>query len=323
MIEKFFRKWVFDNFLKIDLNPVEISIANDSLTSKYAQGLKTSLISGLFIFPTLLFVDTSVLSSVLIPITMVSGTAWFAVSLVNIKKKFEPFGNELTIDLYKAFMTSLIFLSLMTLVSLNPLMFTGITTWGKMFPWLSTVAGIVGTILVFKMIYDVFLGATKYDMNDSMLTGQSEAAQQFFTKSLDFSHQVTDLIRRDNNIQTTNYYISDGFSRILNTIAAIQDQRGKSSSKARKLNDEVLNVLKNPALSQKEVDKIFLNSLFGFKELLNKSSGSAKKIGYVDIEIDCLKNNFKENDRIKALRYATIFTLLYEIITDEGQDIFL
>lgn len=322
-MEKFFRKFIFHNFFKIDLNPVEISIANDSLTSKYSQGLKTSLISGLFIFPTLLFVDTSVLSSVLIPITMVSGTAWFAVSLVNIKKKFEPFGNELTIDLYKAFMTSLIFLSLMTLVSLNPQIFARITIWGKMVPWLSMVAGIIGTVLVFKMIYDVFLGATKYDMNDSMLTGQSEAAQQFFTKSLDFSHQVTDLIRRDDNIQTTNYYISDGFSRIFNTIATIQDQRGKSSSKTRKLNDQVLTVLKNPALSQKEVDKIFLNSLYGFKELLNKNNGSAKKIGYVDIEVDCLKNNFKENDRMKALRYATIFTLLYEIITDEGQDIFL
>ena len=116
MIENFFRNSVFNNFLKIELNPVEVAIANESLISKYTRGLKSSLIAGVLIIPTLLFVDTSVLSSVLIPITMVSGTAWFAVSLVNIKRKFEPFGNELTVDLYTAFMTSLVFLALMSLI---------------------------------------------------------------------------------------------------------------------------------------------------------------------------------------------------------------
>ena len=91
MLDKFFRRLVFKNFLKIDLTAIERATAEESLTTKYTRGLRESLIYGLLIIPTLLFVDTSVLSSVLIPITMVSGTAWFAVSLINIKKKFEPF----------------------------------------------------------------------------------------------------------------------------------------------------------------------------------------------------------------------------------------
>ncbi|MBI2414650.1 hypothetical protein HYV31_02300 [candidate division WWE3 bacterium] len=323
MLENYFKNSVFNNFFKIELNPVELSIAKESITSKYTQGLKASLLYGVLIIPTLLFVDTTVLGSVLIPITMVSGTAWFAVSLVNIKRKFEPFGNELTIDLYRAFTTSLMFLALMALISLNSQIFGRVTAWGINYPLVSYVAGLIGTLLVFKMIYDVFLGATKYDMNDSMLTGQSEAAQQFFTKSLDFSHQVTDLIRRDENIQTTNYYISDGFSRIFNTIMMIQQQRGVSFTKAQNLNEQILTVLKHPDMPQEEVEKIFFSSLLGFKDLLNKNNNSAKKIGYVDIEIECLKSNTAESSRIKALRYATVFTLMYEIVTDEGQDIFV
>ena len=160
-------------------------------------------------------------------------------------------------------------------------------------------------------------------MNDAMLTGQNEAAQQFFTNSMSFSYQVTDLIRRDDNIQTTNYYISDGFSRIFNTMTIIQEEKGKDFSKAKKLNELVLRILRNPQMNQKEVWVTFLTALLGFKDLLNPNNNAAKKIGYIDIEIDCLKNNNKESDRAKALRYATIFTLLYEIITDEGQDIFL
>jgi len=323
MLQKYFNKLVFRNFFKIELSPVELAIANESISTKYTQGLKESLISGVLVIPTLLFLDTSVLSSVLIPITMVSGTAWFAVSLINIKRKFEPFGNELTIDLYRSFMTSLIFLGLMTFISLNSSLFEIIIATGTQSPWLVIVSGALGTIVVLKMIYDVFLGATKYDMNDSMLTGQSEVAQQFFTKSLNFSHQVTDLIRRESAVQTTNYYISDGFSRIFNTVMMIQHQKGKSTKKAKMLNNEVLKVVKNPEMYQKEVNKILLSSLLGFKSLLNSKNSSAQKIGFIDIEISCLKNNEKESDRAKALRYATIFTLLYEIITDEGQDIFL
>src|SRR3972149_3514668 len=102
MLDNFFRKVVFRSFLKIDLNAGELATAEESLTTKYSRGVKESLFYGILVVPTLLFVDTGVLSSVLIPITMVSGTAWFAVSLVNIKQKFGSFGNELTIDLYRS-----------------------------------------------------------------------------------------------------------------------------------------------------------------------------------------------------------------------------
>ena len=84
--ENYFRNTIFKSFLKIELNTDEVAVAENSLKNKYTRGAVESIIYGLICIPTLLFVNTSILTSVLIPITMVSGTAWFAVSLINIKR---------------------------------------------------------------------------------------------------------------------------------------------------------------------------------------------------------------------------------------------
>jgi len=118
-LENIIRKLLFKDFFEIELTGSEKATAEESISDKYTSGLFSSILLGLLSFPTVLFIDVSILVSVLIPITMVSGTAWFAVSLVNIKKKFESFGNDLTKDLFRSFCTSLIMLSLIAFASLN------------------------------------------------------------------------------------------------------------------------------------------------------------------------------------------------------------
>ena len=318
---RFLKDTIFKEFFTLPLTPVETEISQEAVNRKYSPTIVSSVFWAFLTIPAAIFLDLSTITLVLVPIAMVTGSAWFAISLSVVKAKFAGFGNTLTQNILESFVTSLLFMLFMAVISLlqNNLHFLQVYNNSLT----QTIAAILTMMTIIRIVYLIIVGSIKYDMNDAMLTGQNEAAQEFFTRSMNFSYQVTDLIRRESNIQATNYYISDGFSRIFNTAIILQKNKGKDSTKAERLNELVLQVLKSPEMEQNKVHRIFLEVLLGFKELLNPNNKAARKIGYVDIEMDCLQKNPKEGNRAKALRYATIFTLLYEIVTDEGQDIFL
>ncbi len=320
MLDNFFRKIVFKNFLKIDLNAIELATAEVSLSTKYARGTKESLVYGLLIIPTLLFVDMTVLGSVLIPITIVSGTAWFAVSLVNIKQKFGPFGNELTVDLYRSFTTSLIFLSLMTLVSLNSLLFSPISIWGKQYAILALISGVIGTILVFKMIYDVFSGATKYDMNDSMLTGQSEAAEKYFKKSLSLLNSCADHLKTGISTDMSGYYMGLAFFEVFNYILASKGDHPEIQT----LITEASLLKSQPPKSKKEiVAKCVAFIQKCLTQVTNHSdSNTNKSYKNIQLELSSIRINSSESQGVFNLRLATILEEMEDMLAGQGEMLF-
>lgn len=320
MLEKFFRNIVFKNFFKIDLNAIEISTAEESLKTKYTEGLKESLVYGLLIIPTLLFVDTSILSSVLIPITMVSGTAWFAVSLINIKKKFESFGNELTIDLYRSFITSLIFLGLMTLISLNSKVFSGLTIWGGQYPLLSVLAGVIGTLLVLKMIYDVFLGATKYDMNDSMLTGQSEAAEKYFKRSLSLLNSCASHLRTEIPAEMAGYFSGLAFYEVFNYILLSKGENPET----RKLIKETEELKSKPPKTKREMTSTCVSLVEQFLMNVTNLADNRTKKSYknIQLELTTMRENSSESQAVFNLRLATILEEMEDMLASQGELLF-
>ncbi len=320
MLESFFRKIVFRRFLEIDLNAVEKATAEESLTSKYTRGTAESLLYGALMLPTLLFVNTSILSSVLIPITMVSGTAWFAVSLVNIKKKFEPFGNELTIDLYRAFITSLVFLGLMTLVALNFPLFAPITVLGNSYPILGRLSGITGTLLVLKMIYDTFLGATKYDMNDSMLTGQSEAAEKYFKRSLSLLNSCASHLKAGATAETAGYFAGLAFYEVFNYIIMARGEQPET----RRLVEETEKLKATPPVTKREIAERCGQLVSEFlKSVRNLADVSTRK-SYQNImlELRAIQKNSNESQAVFNLRLATIFEEMEDMLTSQGEMLF-
>lgn len=320
MLESFFRNIVFRSFLKIDLNAVEMTTAEEALTTKYVRGAKESLMYGLLIIPTLLFVDTSILSSVLIPITMVSGTAWFAVSLINIKKKFEPFGNELTIDLYRSFLTSLIFLSLMTLVALNKFIFSPIESWGEQYPLLSFVAGGIGTLLVLKMIYDVFSGATKYDMNDSMLTGQSETAEKYFKRSLSLLNSCASHLRTGISADTTGYFAGLAFYEVFNYILLSKGEQPE----VRQLVSNTELLKSQPPKTKKEIASkcVYLIEQFLINVTNLADNRTKKSYKNIQLELSSVRENTNESQAVFNLRLATILEEMEDMLAGQGEMLF-
>ena len=96
------RKTLLKNFLEIHLTSSERELAEEAIEQKYTVAIYSSVFYCILLIPCLLLLETSIVISVLIPTTMVAGTAWFSVSLASLKEKFANFGLELTVDLFNA-----------------------------------------------------------------------------------------------------------------------------------------------------------------------------------------------------------------------------
>ncbi|MBP9817893.1 CYTH domain-containing protein [Candidatus Shapirobacteria bacterium] len=322
MLQTFFERITFKNFFRIDLTTTERNTAYESLNEKYTKGLRESLIYGLIALPCILFIDISLLVSVLIPITMVSGTAWFAVSLVNIKKKFENFGNELTKDLYRTFCTSLILLTLISIVSLNNKLFSVIIEFGSSSSIIVFLSGLMGTMVVAKMIYDVFAGATKYDMNDSMLTGQNEAAEKYFRRSLSLLSSCADSLRKSNvSIGVSSYHLGLAFYEIFNYV--------KISKGASDEINEMINlsetVKSSPPTTLKSMRDVSIDLIEKvMSAITNKQEkNTIKSLRNVQAELTSIKNNKSEEIDLLNLRLATILEEMEDLLMSQGEALFM
>ncbi len=321
IVKNILKKLLFKGFFEIELTNTEKNTAEESLSDKYVNGLMTSAMLGILSIPAILFLDVSLLVSVLIPITMVSGTAWFAVSLVNIKRKFENFGNDLTKDLYRSFCTSLVLLSLIALASLNSTALKPLIELGQSSTIVIALSGVIGTLVVLKMIYDVFSGATKYDMNDSMLTGQNESAERYFRKSLSLLNScATNLRLGGQDIGVTAYYFSLAFYEVFSYIKTIKGEDTDIDEALVKAESLKL----NPPTSQ---DQLVSNTTTFIELFVDKVSNIqeksvAKSIKSIKNEIVAVKNN-GTSLALFNLRLSTILDEVEDLLVSQGEALFI
>ncbi len=319
IIDPLIRKTILRNFFKIDLSTLERDIADESVVKKYSRSVRNALILVILAIPPILFLDYGTLVSVLIPITMVSGTAWFAISLASVKKKFENFGLELTINMFNSFVASLALLLLLTLFSLNQDLFMPAIAWGAQYPWLQLVSGLLGTFVVLKIVYDMFAGSLRYDVNDAMLTGQSEAAELFFKKSLSFLHASAENLRAGKGLEVANYYIGVSFFEIFTFIKKYTDDKNFQVAL-----EKALKLKHKPGMSQDEADKISLDLIKVFIQKCNNVSDEKAKKSFENIkdELDSLSCDRCESQPMVDTRFSIIFEEIAEMLETQGESLF-
>ncbi|PIN76143.1 hypothetical protein COV18_00830 [Candidatus Woesearchaeota archaeon CG10_big_fil_rev_8_21_14_0_10_37_12] len=315
----FLEKVILKGFFKIELSGNERAIALESIRDKYAKSIRRSIIVSLLILPTIFFLDTELLALVLIPITMVSGTAWFAISLANIKKKFESFGLELTTNMFTSFVSSLSLLAILAIYSLNNDLFSPISNLRTYSPLIPIIAGILGSIAMLKIIYDLFIGALKYDINDSMLSGQHEAAEKFYKRSLSSLHFAAENLRSGKGLQVANYYIGVSFDEVFGFIKRKSGEINGIDNlikKAHELRD-------NPNMTQKNADAISIELLENFIKKCKNVQGNAKKnYDAITREIHALKTKINEDQSMIDTRFAMIFEEMADLLENQGESLF-
>ena len=321
MFTDFVSKKILGRFFEIGLTTNERSVAEESVREKYAKAAQVTVIYMLLSILPILFLDTSTIISVLIPITMVAGTAWFAISLANMKQKFEDFGLELTKNLFEAFSVSLGLLLTLSVFSLAEPFWAD---WAAALPnqdaW-QLLAFAVGSFIVGNIIYKIFIGSIKYDINDAMLTGQNEAAERFYRKSLSLLHSVSESLRSGKSLQVANYYIGVAFFEIFAFMKSVGVMNGKLAGYVEQSNK----LVKNPSMQQAEADKISLTLIESFVSYCKYPDGheSEKSLEAIRDELWCLNNNDGEGQEMADTRFAIIFQEIASLLEGQGETLFV
>ncbi len=320
MLKHILYKFILKNFFKIDLTSVERDVAVESVELKYYKATRDALIYGILAIPSLLFMDYAVLASVLIPTTMVSGTAWFAVSMSNVKKKFEKFGLELTVDMFRSFVTSLVILGLLVLVSLNPKIFSGLTQWGVNRFAVVLISGLLGTAVVFKLIYDIYLGALKYDINDTMFAGQTEAAEKYYKKSLSLLNSCAENLRLGKGPEVANYHIGLAFYEIFTYIITTKG----ADDEFHLLLKDAENLKSNPMISRDRSEKISTHLIEKFLMYSTNIADEKTRKSYrnIQLELNCIRSNKNELQAIRDTRLSVIFEEMACMLENQGESLF-
>lgn len=329
MLEKLIRKYLLQNFFKIDLSNVEKAMANEAITHKYVPAIFRSILYSLFLLPSLLLLDTSIVVSVLIPTTMVAGTAWFSVSLASMKKKFENFGLELTIHLFVAFTLSLVMLFLATLTSLTHDLWINYVRAITANTFTNSIAALFALIVVGKLLFEIFAGSLKYDINDAMLTGQNEAAEKFFKQSLSILYTTSQHLRTGMQLQVANYSLGLAFYEVFNEIKKV---RKGDSENIEILINTANKLINNPSMEQKEADKLVLGLIKSFVDSCTQDKDVAEHKSFKAIkdEIVCIERNIPKGEKDPGFeiqqtvdtRMSIVFSEMSNLLVEFGPGLF-
>ena len=313
----FIKKFILQNIIKLDLSIDEKRITESAIQSKYAPSLKEAILVSIIIIPAALFLDTNVLMTVLIPITMVTGTAWFAISLASMRKKFEAFGLELTASMFKSFVSSIGILGVLSVVSFTSGFYNEFIEFGKENVYIQIVSSVLGALVVIRILWNVFAGSMKYDMNDAMLTGQAEVAERFFRKSLSLLHQSAENLRKGKKLEVANYYIGTAFYEVFSFIKKSVGSNSKINNLLRK--SEV--IIGNPHIDQKEADNESIKLIEGFLDFCVEGQEAEENIKSIKNELRIIKRS-GENQEMVDIRFSVIFDAIAELIDIQGGGLF-
>lgn len=329
MIEALIRRFVLRKFFGIALTGVERELAEDAVVSKYVVAVRQSVIYSILMLPALVLLDTNIVVSVLIPTTMVAGTAWFSVSLASLKKKFEGFGTELTTNLFVAFTLALSMLFLSTAFSLTEDLWKPRVLALHLPSYANAVSACLSLLVVGKLLLSIFKGSLQYDINDAMLTGQNEAAERFFKKSLSLLNEASNALKLDRGLEVANYTIGVAFFEVYTNIK--EEIEGRDSAKIDIFIGKANKLISSPAMSQKQADDISRELIREFLRICLQSGGSGsdlteeirnhKSFGAVEFELGCLDEN-EEDQQMVDTRMSVIFSEIANLIDVFGPQLF-
>lgn len=322
VVEELLRRLILKEFFKIQLSQLEAETAAKALRAKYVPAVWSALLYGALLLPAVFILDTSIVVSVLIPTTMVAGTAWYAVSLASMKKKFESFGLELTTDLFVAFALSLTMLFLATTASVART--AGVELpWSVTWRWLRYGAGILALGAVGKLLFAIFAGSIKYDINDAMLTGQNEAAERYFKTSLSLLHTTAQALRSSRSLQVANYSIGLAFYEVFSKCKGLYGG-GFRGGHLEEWMAVANRLIRSPAMGKKDADALALQLVNAFVQACCQSAAVTGHKSYIAVmdEITCLTDNEDEEQAMTDTRMAIVFTEISNLLEEFGMNLF-
>jgi hypothetical protein len=322
LLERLLRRVILGEFFRIPLSRLEAETAEKALRFKYAPAVRYALAYGILLVPAVVMLDTSIVVSVLIPTTMVAGTAWYSVSLASMKKKFENFGMELTTDLFVAFALSLVMLFLATSASLAKTVGVELSPRYTL-SWAKYGAAALALVAVGKLLYAIFAGSIKYDINDAMLTGQNEAAERYFKASLSLLHTTSAALRHSRSLQVANYSIGLAFYEVFSNVKVLYEGR-VLGAKLSEWIESSNRLIRNPSMGKEEADGLALELVRAFAAACFQTPSVTEHKSYMALrdEIKCIAENTGEEQAMTDTRMSVVLTEISNLLEEFGLSLF-
>lgn len=265
--------------LELDPNPKERGMIEESIRGKYIPATRNSIIAaGLGVPGIVTSPDAATIMIILTAVFTTTGVAWFTMSLKEVKEKFSPFGTQLTSYMLQAFLSTL----LMTVISAGYTLASpeiqAIFNWAteagvklEMPNGLGIVAAKTGTLLSGSFAIKRLVSAViKFDANDAMLTGSSDAAKKFFEKSISTLRDASRILKDKHSLESANLQIgtalNDYYEYLLEIKAPIPTE----------LDPEILQkLISNPCMKQDKFDTklvpMLKSCIAQFKEFISET----------------------------------------------------
>lgn len=205
---------------KLGLNSQEAFAVNDAVDNKYVPTLRNAAIASLAALPGILVQEDPNKAYVILGIiTSVTGIAWFTITLEKVKEKFLEFGTELTANMLEAFLTTLLIIAMMSGAGLAEEQIAYIGNLASEagidirtiissaeFKALAVAASIgVGA----RIVSNTIKSTIKFDTNDALLTGTTEAAKRFYEQSLSDLRKAANLMKEEHSLENANFNIAN------------------------------------------------------------------------------------------------------------------
>lgn len=189
----------------------EREFIDKSVKEKYVPAIRNAILMTLLAAPGFLTDPQS--ASILYGVTTtLTGMAWFGISLKEIKVKLADFGNELTEDLLEAFMGSMFILTSSTIVQQTGL--EGKNLGEKIPDELEVILQALPILVTINIARKLVMATIKFDTNDTLLTGSTEASQNFFRESTSRCLKVADQLQVEHGLVTANFLIAEAIQQI-------------------------------------------------------------------------------------------------------------
>jgi len=217
----------------LGLNSDEKNIIDDSVDNKYVPSLRDSTLYALLATPGIMTINnTGQIEFVLAITASVTGIAWFAISLKEVKSKFSDFGVELTGNMLKAFLSTLFIISITAGLSMISAPIQWIIQTAEengidpkeIFSSVALQSGLQITSLCVGagIIRNLIRATIQFDANDAMLTGSSDAAKTYFNRAISDLRNTASLLKEPHSLEAANFQINQGISRVYQSLHRIE-----------------------------------------------------------------------------------------------------
>ena len=307
---------------KLGLSSQEKGMVDDSVENKYVPVLRDAAILGTIGTPGAV-INSLQLDFFLIIIGLL-GLSWFTISLEKVKEKFGDFGVELTADMLRAFLTVLFLVggSAGLAMSSEPMQHVlslaaeaGFdllaVVESRVFRDISSVALLGVTV---KVVRDLVAAVIKFDANDAMLTGSTDAARRFFQQALDALRDTGKGLQQDQTLEAANFRIAMALQRYYEYLKKVKAPEVMLGF----LGEEISGLIKEAHESQEKVDKkvipVLRRILQQYQNLVEGDESFEIEVGFALRSLDELDGYYEtQNSPKQALADMVIGNYLITI----------